>query len=227
MPNGTYLAAQTWSAMLAGAALGLAFGVAMAWLSALLPLRLCGLPRRPVRWRWPLAVAWCAGFGALAGLRYGISLPMALAVAGCSLMGLVALIDLEHRVVPNALVAAGCVLGLLSRLGAPWPAWRAALIGALLAGVSFALLAAVGRGAMGAGDVKLALLIGWWVAYPAVVRTLALGIVLGGIAAGFLLATGKRRPKQYMAYAPYLAAGCALVLVSCADGCAGLLRAGW
>ena len=78
----------------------------------------------------------------------------------------------------------------------------------------FFLLALIGRGAMGLGDVKLAGVIGLMTGYPLVVAALALGIVLGGVAAIALLVTRRAGRKGTMAYAPYLALGTIIVLLA-------------
>jgi leader peptidase (prepilin peptidase) / N-methyltransferase len=65
---------------------------------------------------------------------------------------------------------------------------------------------------MGAGDVKLAGVIGLMVGYPLVFFALVWGIVLGGVAAIFLLLRRRGSAKSYMAYGPYLALGALFVL---------------
>jgi leader peptidase (prepilin peptidase)/N-methyltransferase len=125
----------------------------------------------------------------------------------------VLVIDLEHRRVLNIMVAPAAVVALLASLlpGGPTPVQ--ALIGGALGFGVFFLLALIGRGAMGMGDVKLAGVIGLMTGYPLVVAALALGIVLGGVAAIALLVTRRAGRKGTMAYAPYLALGTIVVLL--------------
>jgi leader peptidase (prepilin peptidase)/N-methyltransferase len=145
-------------------------------------------------------------------------------LAYCSLLLLIATIDLEHRLVPDVLILSGLVLAtgfqILSLLPAPHhalgygaPGLIAALAGAAAGGGLFALLALARRDALGAGDVKLAFLIGMLTGFPWVLQALLLGIVLGGLAAGLLLLFRLRGPKQYIPYAPYLAAGAMATLL--------------
>ena len=126
----------------------------------------------------------------------------------------VLVIDLEHRRVLNVMVAPAAVVALLISFlpGGPTPVQ--ALIGGALGFGVFFLLALIGRGAMGLGDVKLAGVIGLMTGYPLVVAALALGIVLGGIAAIALLVTRRAGRKGTMAYAPYLALGTIIVLLA-------------
>ena len=129
--------------------------------------------RQPISPRYPLvelataclftAVYHSFGFS-LAGLGYLLLLSLLLAVA---------LIDLEHRIIPNSLVLAGLVAGLILQLpsaGARWfdlpprlaPALPLtdALAGLALGGLLLIIIL-VSRGGMGAGDMKLMAMIGF------------------------------------------------------------------
>jgi prepilin signal peptidase PulO-like enzyme (type II secretory pathway) len=77
----------------------------------------------------------------------------------------------------------------------------------------FLVVMLVGRGALGAGDVKLAALIGVAVGFPEVLWALALGIVAGGVGALLILVTRRGGLKSYMPYAPFLCLGAMLVLL--------------
>jgi leader peptidase (prepilin peptidase)/N-methyltransferase len=144
---------------------------------------------------------------------YGWSLSLAKLLVCCSLLLLIAMIDLRTRRIPNVLTAWGAVLALAFGILLPSPGLRAVLEGTALAGAIFLLLAVLRRNAMGFGDVKLAVLIGMMTGFPWVLQALVLGIVLGGLAAAVLLLARLRKPKQYIPYAPYLAAGAMLTLL--------------
>lgn len=125
----------------------------------------------------------------------------------------VIVIDFEHRRVLNVMVgpAAGAALLLSLRPGGPGIA-NAALGG--LAGFGlFALIALLGRGKMGAGDVKLAGVIGLMTGFPAVFSALLLGVILGGLAALALILSRRATLKSTIAYAPYLAIAAWVVLL--------------
>ena len=125
----------------------------------------------------------------------------------------VLVIDLEHRRVLNVMLAPAAVIALLASLLPGYPDPLQALLGGALGFGIFLLLALIGRGAMGLGDVKLAGVIGLMTGYPLVVPALAAGIVLGGVAAMVLLVTRRAGRKDTMAYAPYLALGTIVVLL--------------
>ena len=69
------------------------------------------------------------------------------------------------------------------------------------------LLAVIGRGAMGAGDVKLSAALGVLLGYPLIISGLVLGVLAGGIAALIILVFRRDKKDRFMAYGPYLALG--------------------
>jgi len=77
----------------------------------------------------------------------------------------------------------------------------------------FLLLAIIGRGALGLGDVKLAGVIGMMVGYPSVLTALMVGAILGGVGAAAMLIMRKATRKTKIAYAPYLVLGALLTLL--------------
>jgi leader peptidase (prepilin peptidase)/N-methyltransferase len=152
-------------------------------------------------------------------------------LAYCSLLLLIATIDLEHQLVPDVLIVVGLILAVGFNLSARLPirllqsagfrhlvvegtpGLTAALTGAALGGGLFLLLALARRNALGAGDVKLAFLIGMLTGFPWVLQALVVGILLGGLAAALMLLFKLRGPKQYIPYAPYLVAGAMATLL--------------
>ena len=131
---------------------------------------------------------------------------------------LVLVIDFEHHRVLNIMlppaILVALVAPLLTWLGwANLPTYSSALLGGLAGFGSFLIIYLIGRGRMmGAGDLKLAGVIGLMIGYPMVWVALMAGIFLGGIAAIFLMVRCRAAAKSYMAYGPYLALGALLVL---------------
>src|SRR5690606_20044657 len=116
----------------------------------------------------------------------------------------VLVIDLEQRRVLNRMLLPAALLalnaGLLPLPGTP--TLLSALLGGAIGFGLFLLIFIVGRGRMGAGDVKLAGVIGLIVGYPAVWTALAVGVILGGVAALALIVTRSGDLRSTMAYAP-------------------------
>ncbi len=126
--------------------------------------------------------------------------------------GAVAVIDLEHRRVLNVMTVPAAVMGLGLAALRGMPGLISAVWGGLVGLAIFLAVALLGRGRLGAGDVKLAGVIGLAVGYPHVVSALFLGVVLGGLVSGILLLTRRIGLKSYIAYAPYLCLGALVVL---------------
>jgi leader peptidase (prepilin peptidase)/N-methyltransferase len=114
--------------------------------------------------------------------------------------------------IPNALVLALLVWALVQAFlfGRLTP--LAAGLGVLAGGGLLFVMAVAGRGAMGAGDVKLAAALGAVLGWPAVFPALLYGIIAGGVAALLLLLLRRAERKSYFAYGPYLALGAVIVL---------------
>jgi prepilin signal peptidase PulO-like enzyme (type II secretory pathway) len=233
-----------WLTVLCGLALGLMLNLGADWL----PRRALSLDQAPapaaagvggrvVRWVALLLLSTglvlCLRQSATVGsdTRLQLLAGVVPALAYCSLLLLIATIDLEHRLVPDVLILAGLILALgfhlLSLLPLPLlrtaefrhllgegaPGLAMAITGAAVGGGLFLLLALARRNALGVGDVKLALLIGMLTGFPWVLQALVLGIVLGGVAAALLLLFRLKGPNHYIPYAPYLAAGAMATLL--------------
>ncbi len=145
--------------------------------------------------------------------RFGLSWRLLLLTSYCSFLLLIAVIDLRYQLVLNVLIYPAAVVALLLRFVPPGEDALTTLLGGAVGLTFFSLVALLRRGGMGAGDVKLAALIGLMVGFPQVVWALTLGILAGGIVALFLFLTHLRDLKSYMPYAPFLCLGAAITLV--------------
>ncbi len=163
--------------------------------------------------RYPLVEALTAALCVGAVLAHDSVAPIALSVALILIVVPAALIDLEHRIIPNRITALGVVLALvlgtaLDSAGEP---------GRLIAGAAaggFLLLAALAYpGGMGMGDVKLAAVMGLFLGSavaPAILIALLSGVLFGAVVVARKGAHAGR--KTAIPFGPFLALG-ALVAV--------------
>ena len=168
--------------------------------------------------------------GALAAalyLKLGWGVEALLVGAGVALLVAIAVIDLEHRLIPNRLVIPAVLV--LAVLAPFWPelgidralffeqVHLSSLVNTLIAGAGaflvFLAIKAVYPAGMGAGDVKMAGMLGLLVGYPGIVVALWVAVVAGGLLAVGLLALGKRSRKDAMPFGPFLSAGGILALL--------------
>lgn len=140
-----------------------------------------------------------------------------------------ALIDLDVHRLPNAIVLPSYVVGgVLLAAGAlldgePQPLLPAAIGALALFGLYFAL-AFVHPAGMGFGDVKLAGVLGMYLAFlgwEALLVGAFLGFLLGGLGGGLLMAVGRAGRKSRIPFGPFMLLGAAVGIV------AGNLVAGW
>jgi leader peptidase (prepilin peptidase)/N-methyltransferase len=134
-------------------------------------------------------------------------------LAGASVA--LAVIDVEHHRLPDAIVlpsyAVGLVLlGASSALSGEWDALLRGVVGLVALFVFYLALALVKPGAMGFGDVKLAGVLGLWLGWlgwgELVVGAFA-AFVLGGLFSIVLLATRRAQRTGGIPFGPWMLAG--------------------
>jgi leader peptidase (prepilin peptidase)/N-methyltransferase len=134
-------------------------------------------------------------------------------LAGASVA--LAIIDVEHHRLPDAIVlpsyAVGLVLlGASSALSGEWDALLRGVVGMAALFVFYLALALVKPGAMGLGDVKLAGVLGLWLGWTGwgelVVGAFA-AFLLGGVFSLVLLATRRAQRTGGIPFGPWMLAG--------------------
>jgi len=165
------------------------------------------------RLRRPLIALWLAcAFGWLAW-RHGLSPETFVVSVYAAIFVIIALIDLDHHLILNLVVAPAAVFALLAAFALPQMSLARALVGGATGFVLMLLPAAILPGGLGAGDVKLAGFLGLAAGFPAILTALASGIILGGVATLALLITRRIGRRDYVPYGPFLLLGAVLVLM--------------
>jgi leader peptidase (prepilin peptidase)/N-methyltransferase len=200
------------------------------------PLYQCAACRSPFRIRFALpVVGWVTARGRCPDCSEGLpfrwlALPFgsaALFVAswlvfedfgGCLLGGFfgtvfltLTLTDFDRRLLPNRIVYPSIILAMA--LSWAWPESDVAeIMAGGLVGIAIAitlLLVSIpfGAGALGMGDVKMIILIGFVVGLPSILIAVFIGTLAAGVIAAFLLITRIRGRKDYIPHGPFLALG--------------------
>ncbi len=121
--------------------------------------------------------------------------------------------DLRRWIIPNSLLLPGAVLVLALR-GLLLPGTLpGALLGGALGWTLFWLLAHLGDGQLGGGDVRLAGFIGLLTGAAWVIPALLLGMAAGGVIAFGLIASGRAQMDQGFPYGPALSLGAMTILL--------------
>jgi leader peptidase (prepilin peptidase)/N-methyltransferase len=178
--------------------------------------RACGAA---ISWRYPL-VELAGGLMAVALWR-SFPFPDRLLLLAygpfCLVLIVLAAIDLEHRLLPDAITIPGTILGLLLSLVLPHLSLASAAAGALGGGALFYVVGRVyeklaGRRGLGGGDVKLMAMIGAFLGVGALPLVILISAGLGtliGLIQVLLKSPGARTQWRTISlpYGPFLAAG--------------------
>jgi len=129
---------------------------------------------------------------------------------GCAMIVLF-VIDLQHRILPNAITVPGAVIGLVISVFLP-PGWVSSLIGVLVGGgLLFAVAEAYyrvrGVDGLGMGDVKMLAMIGAFLGWQLALVTLVLASLGGAVLGIGLLATGRGGMQAALPFGTFLAVG--------------------
>jgi leader peptidase (prepilin peptidase)/N-methyltransferase len=143
-----------------------------------------------------------------AGAAYKFGLSFNLLSALALILTLIALsgTDLEHRLLPNAIVGPAALVGFtLSVLESPERWWVYLVSAIAVAGGLFALALAYPSG-MGMGDVKMGGMLGTFLG-PYAALAVFFGALCGAITGGLLMAAGKIRRRHALPFGVFMAIG--------------------
>jgi leader peptidase (prepilin peptidase)/N-methyltransferase len=126
-------------------------------------------------------------------------------------MIVLAVIDLEHRILPDVITLPGIAAGFAFSLFMP-PGWRESLIGLIVGGGSLWLMGEVyyrvrGEEGMGFGDVKMLAMIGAFLGWRSMLLTLVLSSLLGSLVGLLMIASRRGDMKYALPFGTFLAAG--------------------
>lgn len=177
----------------------------------------------------PLERVWApwldAGILGLLAWRFGLSAQSVVSGAVGLVLVQVLVFDARHRLILNKVIypaiAAALLISPINPLLGGGPSLTrmlSAAEGALLAGGLFYIIVVLSRGGVGLGDAKLTFFLGAILGLlplptSPIIRALIYGVVLGGVAAGFLLLSRIRQMRDFIPYGPFLCVGGLLALL--------------
>ncbi len=187
----------------------------------------CSHCRAAISPRYPLVEAATGILFLLVFLAFGLSVQTLGYWALLSWLLALSLIDLDTMTLPNPLTQSGLVVGLGFQAILGW-ANTASLIGAihgvmtgmvgavvgiwLLHGITFIGSVIFQKEAMGAGDAKLAALMGAWLGWQNLLVAGFLACVIGALGGVSAIALGWLDRRQPMPFGPFLAIGTLLAV---------------
>ncbi len=186
----------------------------------------CHVPRHPLAWSALLAYLTghqiCPSCGRSIGPRlllvevvtailfvflsyqYPLSGYLFLALLYTTILMLLMVTDLEHRLIQNVVILPAILLAMGGGFVTPKFSWKQAMIGGAIGFLVFYSLAVISKGGLGSGDVTLSTFLGLITAFPNVILVILFGVFLGGIVSGLLVITRRVTMKTYIPYGPFL-----------------------
>ncbi len=127
-----------------------------------------------------------------------------------SLLIVIGVIDYKHTIIPNGLVIFGLITGLVYRFILPLSLglkvfWVDSILGLLIGGGFFLLVAIVSKGNMGGGDIKLMGMLGFFLGAKKIIMITFLSFIIGAIFTLPLLLLKKKGKKDMVPFGPFIA----------------------
>lgn len=146
---------------------------------------------------------------------FGLTPQLPVAIVYICVLIVLAVIDLEHKLILNIIVYPVAVVALIVNIFLPEFGIKNFLFGLAGGAIGFSILlipALIYSKGMGWGDVKMAGLIGLMTGFPNVFVGIFGGIILGGLVATILLILKKKGRKEGIPFGPFLALGAMIAL---------------
>jgi leader peptidase (prepilin peptidase)/N-methyltransferase len=169
--------------------------------------------RRAVRVR-PAAVVVAAAAAGAALARFGPTREGLLAAWALAVLSVLAVIDLEERLLPNRIVFPAILCAIAFQAVFFPDRLVECLVAGVVAGAVLLLPSLFQPGAVGMGDVKVTAFLGVVLGADVVVALLASSLLSAPVALSMLLVGGARARRTALPFGPFLALGAAIALLA-------------
>ncbi len=173
----------------------------------------CRSCRAPVSSRYPLVEFLTGGLFLVLYLHLGFQLLLLKYLFLGALLVAVSVIDIEHYLIPNYLVLAGVIAGILFTVAVGDTSYWSALLGAVTTAGFLLLIALLSGGGMGPGDIKLCLVTGLFLGWPLGLLGLLTGACIGGLLGLVLLAARVKGRRDPIPFGPFIAIGTLIAIL--------------
>jgi leader peptidase (prepilin peptidase)/N-methyltransferase len=172
----------------------------------------CHACRGPISPRYPLVEAFCAFSFWLTWLYFGLSMPAAFTALFICLLIVLAAIDLRHMVLPDELTLGGSAVFFIYSFFNP----QLGQLNALLSGLGAALffialfyfyLKVRKIEGLGFGDVKMVLLMGFFLGLQKLVLAIFLASLSGLLVGAFFMVFRRKKLTYALPFGPFLSLG--------------------
>ena len=183
-------------------------------LSYLLLRGRCRFCKEPISARYPAVECISGVLFVLLYLKFGLSMTFIVYALLASALLVIALIDLDHKIIPNSITLPGMVVGLGLSIGVLPISPLASLFGLMVGGAILYLIALISKGGMGGGDIKLIAMIGAFLGLQGGLFTIFASALMGSVVGLMLMLLGKKGRKDKVPFGPFLSCGAILFMLS-------------
>jgi leader peptidase (prepilin peptidase) / N-methyltransferase len=161
--------------------------------------------------RYPAVEALTGALFAAAAYEFRLGTGLLSALLMICVLIVLAGIDLEHRLLPNVIVAPAAVAGLALSVFQDPGRWWVYLVSSLAVAGGLLALALAYPGGMGMGDVKMGGMLGAFLG-PYAALAVFLGALAGAVSAGVLMAAGKMDRRYALPFGVFMSVGAVVTL---------------
>lgn len=170
--------------------------------------RYCG---KKISMRYPVIECTCALLAVVSVLRFGFEFSAVLTFAISVNLLAITVIDFDTMEIPNSLNISLIPLAVCAMFFFEIPLLER-VIGFFVISLPMVLISLAINNAFGGGDIKLMAVCGFLLGWKWIILAFAFANLIGGIYAGYLLASRKAKRGTHIPYGPYLCAGIAISL---------------
>lgn len=147
-------------------------------------------------------------------LKYGLTITFIKYALLASLLIVISFIDLKLQIIPDRLNIFTLILGILFLLiEMDFSSALNSILGLLVGGGIFLLIAIITNGAMGGGDIKLMGALGLFLGWKYILMVTLISFIIGAIASIVLMALGIKGRKDFIPFGPFISISGLIVMI--------------
>lgn len=166
--------------------------------------RYCGYQ---ISYQYPLIEALTGFIYLLTYWELGVTPEGVIIMGFASALIVIGVIDFEKRIVPDSISLPGMISGLILASIFSHISFLNSVIGLIVGGGLFLLIATLVKGGMGGGDIKLMAFIGSFLGWKGALLTIFISSLMGSIIGIVLIIISDAGRKTAIPYGPFLALG--------------------
>lgn len=171
----------------------------------------CRRCKKPISLRYPLVEFLNGALYVAAGFTFGAEWVLLPTLFFISVLIVIFFIDLDNYIIPNVIVLPAAAICLAARIAIEPDRWLELLAAGLVSAAFFFLIVMIFPRGMGMGDVKLVMMLGFFLG-KSVLVALFIGFLTGALTGVTLMIAGVKGRKSQIPFGPFLAIGAIIAL---------------